>query len=184
MKQIISMILAVCLILNVCVLTVSATKYEVPEDTNFYCCMDYRAITDTSSDQWKLQEDCFTDICGFRCYIDAKGECYYTVGTTFYYSENIGDTFKVTFENGNSIKVMVGDFKNPIHTVNKYGTQHYNFIDKKYCTNVIEFIVDMDNLPSKVKDWGTLTAIDFFDSEIQSIEFLGNKWNNKTVSVF
>ena len=127
------MILAVCLMLNICILTASATKYEVPEDTNFYCYMDYRAITDTSSDQWKLQEDCFTDICGFRRYIDAKGECYYTVSTTLYYSENIGDTFKVTFKNGNSIKVIVGDFKNPIHTVNKYGTQHYNFIDKKYC---------------------------------------------------
>ena len=181
MKQIISMILAVCLMLNICILTASATKYEVPEDTNFYCYMDYRAITDTSSDQWKLQEDCFTGICGFRYYIDAKGECYYTVGTTLYYSENIGDTFKVTFKNGNSIKVIVGDFKNPIHTVNKYGTQHYNFIDKKYCTNIIEFIVDVDNLPDKVKDWGTLTAIDFFDSEVQSIEFLGNKWNKETL---
>ena len=48
----------------------------------------------------------------------------------------------------------------------------YNFITKKNCINVIEFIVDTPYLPEKVINWGSLSALNFFNANIESIEYL------------
>lgn len=174
MKQIISIILALY------VFTLSAipasAAFTIPQDTNVYNYMDYNYITDTTTNQWKLQQECFTNPCGLRCYIDYFGEVYYVVAMSNYYGTTIGDAYEVTLNNNNSFKVILGDCKAPKDTTNKYGTQSWNFIDNKYCTNVIEFIVDESNLPDKILDWGTLTAIEYFNENIQEIEYIGKKW--------
>ena len=73
---------------------------------------------------------------------------------------------------------MLGDCKAPADTPNSYGRDSYNFITKSSAINILEFIVDTSYLPSKVINWGTLTAIEDFNGNITNIEYLGRPWSS------
>lgn len=154
----------------------AACDYGVPAQSNVHTYMDYGAITNTESNQYKLERFCYTDENGLRCYLDENGNVYYLVALAEYYGTDIGTTYNVTLDNGSSFKIMLGDCKAPEDTDSLYGRSAWNFLEQKYVTNVIEFIVDTDYLPYKVRDWGTLTALDFFNGNVESIEMIGREW--------
>lgn len=134
---------------------------NVPENNSRKTYMDYRKITNTSSEQYKLQQnkDCYTTDTGLR-----KVNEYYCIAVGTYYSENIGDKLIVHMENGKSFKAIVSDFKDDNDT-DETNRQH------KKDGSVIEFIVDVDKLPKLVrKDTGDVSYLDDkFKGEIKAI---------------
>lgn len=145
----------------------NATKYYIPDyDTSFKTYMDYRKITDKTSAQYMLQMEAYTDDIGLRKYED-----HYIVAMGTYYSNNVGDTFKITLDNDKSFDVIIGDIKADCHTDDKnmYSPvydNNGNFIS----ANVIEFIVDTKKLNKSVKKLGTVSAYDDFKGNILKIE--------------
>jgi len=100
-------------------------------DGHFKSYMSFRTITDRTSDQWRLQLDCYTDSNGFRKYDE-----YYCCAMGSYYCQSIGQKFIITFDTGNQIKVVIGDTKQDCHT---NSTHQYVKVANH---NVVEFIVD------------------------------------------
>lgn len=148
----------------------SKTELEVPNcDTSFKAYMDYRSITDKTTNQYKLQQYAATDGLGLRRYGD-----YYLAAMGTYYSGTVGETFRITLENGNSFNVMIGDIKQDIHTdsQNMY-TPVYDESGSFYSANVIEFIVDTDSLSRNVRLLGTVSGYDYFDGSIKKVEKTG-----------
>ena len=143
------------------------TECSIPNyDTSFKTYMDYRCITDKTSAQYMLQMEAHTDDMGLRKYED-----HYIVAMGTYYSDNVGDTFKITLDNDTSFNVIIGDIKADCHTDSKnmYSPvydQNGNFVS----ANVIEFIVDTKELDRSVKKLGTIEAYDDFKGNIVKIE--------------
>lgn len=143
------------------------TEYSIPNyDTSFKTYMDYRCITDKASAQYMLQMEAYTDDMGLRKYED-----HYIVAMGTYYSNNVGDTFRITLDNDISFNVIVGDIKADCHTdsQNMYSPvydEDGNFVS----ANVIEFIVDTKKLDKSVKKLGTIEAYDDFKGNIIKIE--------------
>lgn len=143
------------------------SEYSIPEyDTSFKTYMDYRKITDESSAQYMLQMEAYTDDMGLRKYED-----HYIVAMGTYYSENVGDTFKITLDNDKSFNVIIGDIKANCHTdsQNMYSPVYDNN-GNLISANVIEFIVDTNKLDRSVKKLGTVSAYDDFKGNIIEIE--------------
>lgn len=133
--------------------------FTVPDvDSNFKSYMDYRCITNTSSDQYKLQQKCYTDDNGLRVY-----DGYYAVALGTYYSSTIGDKFHITLDTGEEFDVIVGDVKADCDTDK---TNRYVPVNG----NIIEFIVDTKKLPKDVRFMGTISALDDFEGSVESIE--------------
>ena len=140
-------------------------KYEVPEGkTSFKSYMSWKAITNTRSKQYKLQEDCWTDSYGLRRYNED-----YVIALGSYYSSNIGDRFKITLDTGKSFNAVVGDFKANKHTdpLNQYTTTE----NSGKC--VVEFIVETGRLDSTAKRMGDISYISNFKGNVEKIE----KWD-------
>lgn len=143
------------------------TEYSIPNyDTSFKTYMDYRCITDKTSAQYMLQMEAYTDNMGLRKYED-----HYIIAMGTYYSDNVGDTFKITLDNDYSFNVIIGDIKADCHTDSKnmYSPvydENGNFVS----ANVIEFIVDTKKLDRSVKKLGTIEAYDDFKGNIVKIE--------------
>ena len=129
-------------------------------ETSVKTWMDYRAITDRSSPQWRLQQDAYTDENGLR-----KVGDYYCVAFGTGISNGIGSKFKVTFDNGNEISVIVADHKADRHT-DKTNT-YMNINDK---ANIMEFIVDSNKLDNTAKVMGDVNYISGFEGQIIYIE--------------
>lgn len=152
---------------------------KLPEgDTNMFCCMDYRKLTNTKSDQYQLQLECFTgEETGIRVYHDGE-KLYYSVAMGSAYSRTIGDAFEITLENGNVFNVVLGDFKDD-GTFICFGHPCKNY-DGHDCTCVVEFIVDMERVPDNVVKAGTFSTMEKFGGlhgtggNIKSIKPLGN----------
>lgn len=164
-------------------LSIYCTKQNIIEnyDTNTYRCMDYRTLTNHRSDQWKLQLECYSDPeTGIRCYI-YDGVEYYCVALGSAYTETIGDTFKITLQNGYSFNVINGDFKVPLGTPDFYGFKDINY-DGEICIGVVEFIFDKYVAPKKVLQTGTMSAVEKFgglfgnDGNIVDICYTGRVW--------
>ena len=102
--------------------------------------------------QYKLQQECETNKNGFRVYEEDDVE-YYTIAMGTYYSEKVGDKFKVTLKDGEDKKViycMIGGIKMDIHT-NK--TNQYVPMNE----NIIEFIVNKYKLDSMCRKMGDVS---------------------------
>ena len=133
---------------------------NVPENNSRKTYMDYRKITDTSSEQYKLQQnkDCYTTDTGLR-----KVNEYYCIAVGTYYSENIGDKLIVHMENGESFKAIVADIKDDKHT-DETNRQH------RKDGSVIEFVVDTKKLPELVRKMGDISYMNkTFKGEIKAI---------------
>lgn len=115
-------------------------------DGSFKTYLPYTAITDRSSEQWKLQQKCKTDKYGFRVFGEYK--CV-AVGT--YYSNKIGDKFIITLDTGIKIKCIVADIKMDIHTDRNH--QFVNLPNK----NIIEFLVSKRKLDKLSKTMGDIS---------------------------
>lgn len=148
--------------MNLLTLTLASTMiFSVPDiDSDFKAYMDYRAITNTKSPQYKLQQVSGTDENGIRTH-----NGYYLIALGTYYSTNIGDRFKITLDSGEVLLCEVGDIKADCDTdeTNRYVP----------CNgNIVEFIVDTKKLPDDVRMMGTVSAIDIFEGNVESIEKL------------
>lgn len=139
---------------------------DLPTDMKQYT--DYRSYNQTDTDQYYIQTHAVTDEQGFRKYGSD-----YCVAMGRYYTEQCGDRFLVTLENGNSFTVITADVKQDIHTdeTNMYSPCiNYN---NEPCANVLEFIIDKNAVPNELLDYGSVSWYDEFDGNIASIEYLG-----------
>lgn len=138
-------------------------EYTVPSgDTSFKSYMDYRMITNENSEQYHLQEECWTDGRGLRRY-----ECDYVIALGSGYAKNIGERFRITLESGEEFTAVVGDFKADCHTdeTNRYTPMSNGG------KNVIEFIVDTQELSSMARKMGDCSyAEEGFGGNVVSIE--------------
>ena len=137
-------------------------EYAVPVgDTSFKSYMDWRAITDKYSDQYRLQEKCWTDDNGLRRYND-----YYVIAVGSYYSTHIGEKFTISLDNGNEFTAVVGDFKADEHT----DSLHRYTLTSAGSKNVVEFVVDTKSLPDMARKMGDISYVSGFDGNIDRIE--------------
>ena len=143
------------------------TEMAIPDyDTSFKSYMSYKCITNKSSNQYKLQQKAYTDNMGLR-----KVDNYYLVAMGTYYSDTIGDKFRITLEGDKVFDVMIGDIKADIHTdKNNMYSPVYNSNGTFKSANVIEFIIDTKSVDRKVKLMGDVSAYDEFAGNIMKIE--------------
>ena len=118
-------------------------------DSTFKSWMDYRKITSTTSDQYMYQQKAITNRNGIRVY---EGHLMVAMSATY---GSVGDTFKITFEDGNFILAIIGDIKAETDCTHPDGS-------------MIEFIVDADLIPEDVKNSGNFNKL--YVGAITSIE--------------
>lgn len=138
---------------------------SLPSNNNnsFKTYMDYRAITNRSSKQWKLQQEAYTGEHGIRM-IDE----YYCVALGSAFSNKIGAKFEITLKDGQTFKAILADQKSDLHTdaTNKYMKLANGKI------NIIEFVVETEKLESLPRAMGDIshTSNGMFDGEIVEIK--------------
>ena len=136
-------------------------EYAVPlGDTSFKSYMSWKAITNTDSNQYKLQKSCWTDKRGLRRYRQD-----YVIALGSYYADYIGQRFTITLDTGDSFTAVVGDFKADRHTDE---THKYTPMEDGR-KNVVEFIVDTSELDSTAKKMGDISYAGF-KGNVESIE--------------
>jgi len=119
--------------------------------------MDWRAITNRNSRQWRMQQIANTCDDGFR---RVDGLYIIALGTYFLYS-GVGDVFDITLSSGVTFRAVVGDVKSDRHTD---PTNRFHISDG----SVIEFIVDRQVMCSRVLSMGNISYAGFHGS-IESI---------------
>jgi hypothetical protein len=117
---------------------------------------DYRCLSRYSK-QWKLQEMAYTDENGLRKIGDA-----YLVALGSYYGVELGSKYTVVLETGNTFEIILCDCKKDEHTS---ANNQMTLADG----SILEFYVDTDVLPERVKTLGTIGSIDFFEGDIVNI---------------
>ncbi len=130
-------------------------------DSSFKAYMDYRCITDTSSVQYQLQQQAYTDTRGFR----RIGDDYcIALGTGL--TNGCGERFVIHLDSGYSFTAIVSDVKSDLHTdsTNRYVPRG----DKS--GNVVEFIIDSDCASSSMLSSGDAGYYDDLSGNIVSIE--------------
>lgn len=133
---------------------------EIPQvDCSSFLYMDYRAITDSSSKQWALQQTAWTDSDGFRRIGDD-----YCVALGTYYGQ-VGDRFRITTNKGNVYSVTMADAKG-------YDSNGWYHIAGNGKINLVEFIVQTEYLPSEVTVMGDCGVLDNIGGNVVKIERL------------
>lgn len=131
---------------------------ELPQgDCSAFLYMDYRAITDTASKQWELQQSAWTDDQGFR----RIGDDYCVALGTFY--GQVGDRFRVTTDRGNVYWVRMADAKG-LDSNGWYHVTGYGRI------NLVEFLVATECLPSEVTFSGDCGVLENIGGNVVKIE--------------
>ena len=99
----------------------------VPSNKGAVAWMSYKAITKVGSPQYWYRDNAWTDDLGYRRYED-----YYLVAMGQYYGK-VGDRFQITFDDGSTYKILLGDLKAGVDTFDRIvGTDG----------SLIEYIVD------------------------------------------
>jgi len=106
---------------------------------------DYRVFS-KSSNQYKLQQMCYTDERGLR-YIDYNGIRFYCCAVGSAVSEDIGRLGTLILDDGNEINIVVSDVKDDRHT----DDSNVVTVHSK-CAS--EFVVDVENLDGNWKRMG------------------------------
>lgn len=155
-------------------------KERLPEGpTNMFCYMDYKKLKNQTANQYWLQQECATNDLGIRVY-ELNDISYFCAALGSAYGQDIGDTWRVTLNNGTSFAIILADCKGN-DAGNKFGHETINY-DKQDCLNVIEFVVDPDEMPENVKDAGTFSRLDIFGGlkgsggNIAKMEYIGRVW--------
>lgn len=107
--------------------------------------MSYTTITNTSSNQYELQQIAYTDEDGFR---KINNRYCVAIGTAF--KAFVGQIFDVELENGTIINCVVGDIKDTKDTDNT------NVFTSQGCC--LEFIVDTRQLSGIIKTLGDCSS--------------------------
>lgn len=127
--------------------------FTARHDTSMKTYMDYRAITDTHSVQYEIQQDCYTDGDGLRRY--TGDEYVVAVGSPI---ADVGDYITVELDTGETLECIVGDSK---------GDRWWHKCSKG--NNVVEFIVDTESLDPDAKRAGDVSCI-VGDGNVKKIE--------------
>lgn len=128
--------------------------YNVPKNKGFKSYMSYKAITNKSSKQYKLQKIAITGEYGIR---KVNGRFLVAIGTAF--KADIGTYIDLILEDGFVIHCVVGDIKQDIHTES-------NNIVTKANGCVSEFIIDPKALNKTVKKTGNISDCNELWSEM------------------
>lgn len=120
--------------------------------------MSYKAITNTRSKQYQLQQQAVTDPnTGIRT-IDGD----YCVAIGSGWGCAVGDRILVTLEGGKTFNAIVADVKANAHTNSDNKTTTHD-------GSVIEFVVDIPSLPKAVRTSGSLGTLEMFSGGVVSI---------------
>lgn len=132
-------------------------------ETSFKTYMDYRTITDKASDQYRLQQQAYTDSDGIR---RVEDDVCIAVGSA--YADEIGTRLRINLDSGKSFTAVVGDLKADCDTdeTNRFYPVYDGMAD------ITEFIVDTDMIDPKVKKSGSVGSYDRYSGNITSIELL------------
>ena len=135
-------------------------------DTSFHSYMDYKCITNSNSQQYKLQQMCWTDSQGIRRQGDDV-----CIALGSYYGTNIGDRYLITTDTGNSYTAVLADCKADIHTDanNQYREAGYG------SKNIVEFIVDSNCLSGDVLFSGNIGTYNNYSGNITSIQRISDR---------
>ena len=134
----------------------AGTTKPVPVVSNFKTYMDYRAITNKSSQQWQLQKLAYTDSNGLR-----KVDDRFLIAVGSYFTRNIGQKVDVQLGDGTVLPCIVGDAKADGDTINGHSTGRHN--------DAIEFIVDQRGLHSVARERGDISYISGFSGNVTSL---------------
>ena len=131
---------------------------ELPQgDCSAFLYMDYRAITDTASKQWELQQSAWTDDRGFR----RIGDDYCVALGTFY--GQVGDRFRITTDRGNVYSVIQADAKG-------WDSNGWYHVAGDGRINLVEFLVATECLPSEVTFSGDCGVLENIGGNVIKIE--------------
>ena len=130
-----------------------------PYASDFKSYMDYRTIINTSSTQYKMQQEAYTDENGLR----KIGEHFCVAMGTYY--GNLGDILCVETDKGASWTVILSDVKSDVHT-----DSTHRYTVSNHC--MMEFIVDTLAMSTSVKRSGTVNSLGF-QGKICYIEKIG-----------
>lgn len=145
--------------------TIEKNEVEIPNYIAKYVCpnnsfksyMSYKAITNKSSLQYKLQQKAYTGEYGIRM---VEGR--YCIALGSYYSENIGTKIDLIMANGSILPCILGDQKADQHT----DAQNIRARDG----SVVEFIIDKKSLHKTARQMGDISYADAkFSGEILEI---------------
>lgn len=139
----------------------AAQVYDVPSNSSFKTYMDYTAITNKNSKQYKLQTLSETDSHGLRTY-----DGYYTVAVGTAFGVGVGDYIDVTLDTGAVLHCIVGEMKQDIHV----GADRMQVSENG---NVIEFIVETKKLNKSARTSGNISSIEGFEGDVVSVAVLG-----------
>ena len=151
-----------------CGMTVAYTPLNVPNiDSTFKSYMDYRAVTNTDSPQYKyIKRWGWSDGEGF---MRASGERdlgiagdYYMIALGSYYGTEVGTKYRIITDTGNLFYGVLCDLKDDRHTNST----------RQYAGNndIVEFIVDTGALNKDVKVMGSANVYMPLNGNIASIE--------------
>lgn len=168
--------------------------------TNVFRCEGYRKITDTTSDHYAFQQECYTDENGIRAY-NTDWEKFYCVALAGHFGWNIGDAWIVELANGNIFNVILSDYKRPIPKSEEewkasetdYGKEDFSYLSPKnesgeYIKDslcVLEFLVEKEKVPEKTWQAGTLTqlpefgGLNSYDGDIVRMVYIGREWEGR-----
>lgn len=130
-------------------------------DSSFKAYMDYRCISDTSSVQYDMQQQAYTDERGFR----KIGDDYcVALGTGF--TNGCGERFLITLDSGYSFTAIVSDVKADVHTdsTNCYAPRGDN------SGNVVEFIIDTDSADNLMLNSGSAGCFEDLSGNVTSVQ--------------
>lgn len=139
---------------------VSCETYDAPKNSGFKSFMDYRTITNTDSQQYKLQQYyAETGEYGIR-----MADSRYIVAIGTYFTSDVGQYFDIILENGTVIPCILGDQKADVDTDS-------DNIITKHNGCMSEFIVDSDALNEDIKFHGDMSyCLKDWDSPIKTIK--------------
>lgn len=126
-------------------LLTSVHTYQVDAGA-FKCYEDYRALTDTTSLQYQLQQEAYTDEAGLR-----KVGHRYCIALGSAYGSEIGTKYDIVLENGSLLPCILADQKADRDTVKGHTQDRHGA--------VVEFIVDTYRLPEIVRQMGDASYI-------------------------
>jgi hypothetical protein len=143
-------------------------SYKIPSYGGMKTWMSYTKITDSSSDQYKLQKEATTDENGLRMIGDR-----YCVAIGTHFNLSVGDKFDLLLENGTRIPCVVGDIKSNVHT-----DSSHIFTMQSSCMS--EFITDVPHLQRDIKRSGDVSSLcDEWNSPVTELVVIEKRATNE-----
>gem|GEM_PF-3666411 len=141
--------------------------FNVSGSKNFKAYMDFRKITNTSSLQYQIQSESYTDRNGLR-YVKTEDGKRYEVAVGTGYKVNVGDFVDVRLDDGAILHCVVADIKQDCDTdwSHKYAKDG----------SLLEFIVDATKLSDRARKLGDISAAGkkFDGSPVSLVTFNSN----------